>query len=331
MQTLAYRIQTQQIIYPKHIQANWEIFPGLETRMQALRTCIRRETKVNLTNVANYYAQHSRTLWDMDDIPNWAPPFGCAFIEWTEPKDWVMDGVLHHEEHNTQVGVQIMSADFTRLEEERRIIVGLQMIRAFAGAGFNNPLDKASEERVAELIPESRWLLCCDLWMAFMESPCYGRTIWLGVQAFLLIDKDGRCLHHFYVATLMSLPELKGMGRTINTMLHILGLGFSFCHCKNVTKSEETITSNPRAVKREGAPPTQTYYVLNIMPMKEVLRKQGSTETSGLQRALHICRGHFATYSEDAPLFGKYAGGFWIPYHVRGNPEKGQVIKDYAV
>jgi hypothetical protein len=46
---------------------------------------------------------------------------------------------------------------------------------------------------------------------------------------------------------------------------------------------------------------------------------------------VHLCRGHFATYTDQAPLFGKYVGRFWIPPHARGDRARGIVIKDYEV
>jgi len=44
-----------------------------------------------------------------------------------------------------------------------------------------------------------------------------------------------------------------------------------------------------------------------------------------------LVRGHFATYTQERPLFGRYAGTVFIPAHVRGTPEAGIVIKDYAL
>lgn len=46
---------------------------------------------------------------------------------------------------------------------------------------------------------------------------------------------------------------------------------------------------------------------------------------------LHIRRGNFAHYSDDAPLFGKYTGTFWRPATVVGNEKNGIVAKDYKV
>jgi len=69
---------------------------------------------------------------------------------------------------------------------------------------------------------------------------------------------------------------------------------------------------------------------LEIDPMKEVLRTEGQVATVGLQKALHICRGHFKTYDEK-PLFGRLKGTFWWPQTLRGSANQGVVLKDYAV
>ena len=36
-------------------------------------------------------------------------------------------------------------------------------------------------------------------------------------------------------------------------------------------------------------------------------------------------------YTADAPLFGRLIGRFWIPPHVRGDKNKGIIIKDYEI
>ena len=82
--------------------------------------------------------------------------------------------------------------------------------------------------------------------------------------------------------------------------------------------------------RREKVPRIR-FYTLEINPMREVLRREGQAERVGLVRALHICRGHFATYTPEHPLFGKYVGTFWRPDHVRGSREAGEVNKNYSV
>lgn len=47
--------------------------------------------------------------------------------------------------------------------------------------------------------------------------------------------------------------------------------------------------------------------------------------------ALHTVRGHFATYTADAPLFGKLVGTYLKRATIRGSDRHGEVIKDYEV
>ena len=50
-----------------------------------------------------------------------------------------------------------------------------------------------------------------------------------------------------------------------------------------------------------------------------------------MRKALHLCRGHFKTFTADAPLLGRATGTyFWAP-HIRGTQNEGVVIKDYRV
>lgn len=113
----------------------------------------------------------------------------------------------------------------------------------------------------------------------------------------------------------------------------ISALALHFMHCKNVVLEDAPFIGprqQRRALERKGFKQAK-FKTLIIEPMKQVLKAEGGIETNGLKKALHICRGHFATYSEDKPLFGKYSGTFWKPSHVRGNADHGTVYKDYKV
>lgn len=109
-------------------------------------------------------------------------------------------------------------------------------------------------------------------------------------------------------------------------------LALSFMNCRNVASRDVSDTANPSGKwLRRQKQPRLTYHVLDIVPMKEVLRAEGGVEHNGLKKALHICRGHFATYTPDKPLFGHITGTFWKPSHVRGDIKQGAVVKDYSI
>lgn len=106
----------------------------------------------------------------------------------------------------------------------------------------------------------------------------------------------------------------------------------SLLHCKNVATTDNAPNSwqQMKHARRGGKAPLVTYKTLDVGPMRQLLRNEGQSETNGLKKALHICRGHFANYDEK-PLFGKYTGQFWVPAHVRGSLSEGTVMKDYRV
>jgi len=107
-----------------------------------------------------------------------------------------------------------------------------------------------------------------------------------------------------------------------------------FMHCKNVARIEHV--PPPKLAKRNlerGKPFMLKYQTLEIEPLKQILKTEGKIDSVGLERALHICRGHFAHYDESGKgLFGRgQFGDFWIPAHVRGTEKTGVVISDYSV
>lgn len=107
---------------------------------------------------------------------------------------------------------------------------------------------------------------------------------------------------------------------------------FSLLHCKNVDRVEhrpaEKMSNRHR--KRTGRPLTR-YWTLDVGAMRRVLETDGDVQRSGLRHALHICRGHFKTYTPDAPLFGQHVGTYWWPAVARGDKTAGEVVKDYRV
>lgn len=106
----------------------------------------------------------------------------------------------------------------------------------------------------------------------------------------------------------------------------------TFCHCNNVEYYEK---NHPEALqkanKKRGKIPQETYRILDIGGLKKQAKSESNEECGELQTALHICRGHFKTYTEDNPLFGKHTGTYWWPMHKRGSEDNGKVNKDYNI
>lgn len=105
----------------------------------------------------------------------------------------------------------------------------------------------------------------------------------------------------------------------------------AFMNCKNAILEpvEPNAQENKRRAKH-GKLPLMRYHVLKIKPFgaRSDTEGQGRTHASP---ALHIRRGHFATYTDAAPLFGKYVGTYWKDQMLVGRKSNRVVVKDYEM
>jgi hypothetical protein len=113
--------------------------------------------------------------------------------------------------------------------------------------------------------------------------------------------------------------------------LHIPGLAFSLANCKNIAVDplEGSVKMPGYSGRKKKRKHFYRYHVLKIDGSYS--GKATEPGDGHADRAMHICRGHFAKYTEGKPLFGKYAGLFWVPMHVRGSVRNGVVDKDYEL
>ena len=116
----------------------------------------------------------------------------------------------------------------------------------------------------------------------------------------------------------------------INPILLAIGL----CQCKNVKQIDQVadISALGKKWSKRNGNPKFTYKVLQIGDMKH--RSSSSSDSPSGEtctpKALHIVRGHFATYTAEKPLFGHIVGTVWKPAHARGDIKAGAVVKDYS-
>jgi hypothetical protein len=111
------------------------------------------------------------------------------------------------------------------------------------------------------------------------------------------------------------------------------------------TKNVELIDHIPppklsKKHEKKYGEPLVTYKTIQVNPMRTVKRMDGDevpsserdTTSQGIQ-PLHIVAGNFADYRDGPGMFGnpKLKGVFWRPQHIRGNADRGVVVKDYEV
>lgn len=106
-------------------------------------------------------------------------------------------------------------------------------------------------------------------------------------------------------------------------------MALGLLNCRNVeTKVVPYSGHQQKKLKRSGSP-LITRRTLVIKPQGK--RYEGSGESTGRENRWHMCRGHFKTFTEAAPLFGRVTGTFWWQAQVRGSKSRGEVHKDYLI
>lgn len=219
-----------------------------------------------------------------------------------------------------------MARESKRKREERRFGRPWALLRQLEAG-------RLGSDAVADLCSGFEWGMVADLFilntLGQLCGPYSSHTI--------TVDRRGRIparptVGMYAADSPEAIRQYRDSEGLFSCLLNVALLAISFMHCKNVTiRPFEPDASLNREREKHGLQPFVRYHTIDIEPMKRVLRTEGQAETVGLKKALHICRGHFATYTEDRPLFGKVAGTFWVPAHVRGSAKEGVVVSDYRV
>jgi hypothetical protein len=305
--SLAYRIATMPLAATEGLEA--EVLDNLRLQRQAVID----GPKFDLQNVHDFYVTEEEPDWSVTDIPNWAPPFPSFWAEWEH---------VHDEEG----------------EAPGRALYGALVGALRRGEG---PLEELLDGRhlvyPAHLSPEdlrarAEWALGFSYFAAYFVPGLDGRPSWLRLRDWVFVAGDGGAItraRQWHPLVDDTCPEGE-RNAFVNGLLDTVGMGIAFSHCKNVGHKDDVRDRGERFHRRQKVP-RFSYRTLVIDPMREVLRREGGLGAGGLGRALHICRGHFATYTAERPLFGHTVGQVWRPPHVRGRAEHGEVVKGYEV
>lgn len=164
-------------------------------------------------------------------------------------------------------------------------------------------------------------LMCVPFWKIG------GKILQFPMVDFIDLREDGTAVGLPRYGTALS----KEMSEGIHLDLKPAFLALGFINCKNVTTEKversniRSRSSNPKLRKRT---PKLDYHTI-VLPGGSG-GGSGTGENAGTV-ARHKVRGHFKTFTQDAPLLGKHTGTYWWGWQVRGNKANGITVTDYKV
>lgn len=295
------------------------------------RNMLRHAQVVDVTNVQEYLRASASLRQDPFDMPNVAPQFPTTFYEFWTGHEGMAKG--------TRIGLLIASWDREKDPD---------------GDDSDIPLWVRSRDRwefrgEVRDMSDSRWMLWGlevstggnYLPRNVIQGPSCSFSIEVGHDGRVVRFKDGiepvaganfmDDLHEVRVdIDVKALNQLRWGGLKFSLLPCLFAS--SLMHCKNAEMHENVPDQKlSRAFYRRSGHQMTRYYTLTVGPVGSKKSTGSAHNGPKIAKSLHICRGHFSTYTEDRPLFGKYSGQFWIPSHVRGTTEVGAIVKDYSV
>lgn len=294
-----------------------------------------------------FYEAARRDDWRRgEEIPNVAPPFERAFFETRAPGE-----ILDSRGRPVETGDSIPKAwgMFMRSTDLKKETGGVAGWREVARDHLERTLEQIGTSE--KLATDVRWFLQFTLYVE--DAPWARHILGRGIVGplaymFLGVQEDGT------LAGLESgnrargvVPLLGEAGKRSPELVNHVGynaaflfnpicLSIAFANCRNVALVEVSSDARKqrRAVKKRKRPLTR-YHILEIETMKEVLEREGRVSEVGVERALHLVRGHWRIYTpERGGPFGKDITEPVLQYvspHARGEAKFGEVTKDYHV
>jgi len=307
--------------------------------MQAKFLEAERFTADNVTEY--YFALTDQENWDVEHFPNIAPPFPTFWIETRKPS-----------KITTEIADHPLPWQPAEPAHRRPVRWGILFNVVPKETLLPNP-DPNSPANASiytlDHLSQFKWVVHSILFLDMEETGVHPSWAWT-----VPIREDGS-IHRLYDLVLNQLisgfsyslrPEIMNLVKyggqdgamryrsaraEAHAYFHPLLLTLVFLHCKNVSTQTERPDHKLRIRRAKEGKTLHTYRTLDIKPIARMISEARKPGESGIQQALHRCRAHFKTYTEDKPLLGKAVGTYYWSDQLRGSSAKGTRVKDYNV
>jgi hypothetical protein len=252
--------------------------------------------RVIADEAAQHFWQSGQTQWDLEhqDFGSIRPPFDVTWIEWITPHN-VLDADGWKKTSSNPCAMFVVTVSGTD---------GLHLV-----------------------VQGLTWDFGADC------------VVMYPVASIIKIDPAGMVVgHEFYCDTNFidqgaALSDITSQ-QYATSLYQLLFPGFlalGWMNCKNI----HLVSGQPnervsRKRQRRGQFAGLSYQRIVIDGVAgNATRSNREAEATG--KRLHMVRGHFATYTDERPLFGRVTGTFWRAWHVRGDADLGRINHEYHI
>lgn len=271
MLRLAHRILSEKVHLPDERLPKGRLLNGSANAITELTRMFLKSGKIPsiiADDVANFYGPHEKLEWDRrDDFPNIAPPYMGFFVEWQMPQLFKGEDGLIVSRENSDV-LQCGSL-FLSIPAEEFVTV------AASWAGSREKIPQMWLKAHAQFSP-AKWVYRQNLFIT--SKSLRGGAYCTAAENFIWVDEAGKYAGH---ASYPGIFEAAGHDDSLAES-HIALLAICFMHCGSVKKTDVTDSEGPeRKWLNRMKQPEIRYHILDINPMREVLRKEGRMSEQG--------------------------------------------------
>lgn len=274
---------------------------GSAIKAQVVIDSIRSAIQFNVQVASELYWQGKQNDYSLesDFAGTLKLPYPSVWMEWNIPRDIVIEGRRGESPHGNSYGCLL--SDCANLPGGSQA-AGIQALLLIADP---NPVQPV------RIVP---------------------------VMSQFQVDQEGNYVKDSIVATYDKMyaqdqAEAKQVVGFVQAHLNVAYIALNLINCKNVTtrKAGDIGLGRSGAAKRRGDPRIE-YHTIVLPGMKyETDRQRRHRKPTQDLMAVHRVRGHFKTFTADAPLLGQHVGTYWWGWQVRGSTKNGMVVTDYDV
>lgn len=148
-------------------------------------------------------------------------------------------------------------------------------------------------------------------------------------SALLFLRSDGTVVDH-KIAYAPDNEYSAALYTTLSSELKAAFLAISLMNCKNVALEHHEGIRKTTKKQRRPRPASLDYHTIKL-PRPANKSTAAKRAAVGDIMPFHMVRGHFKTFTADAPLLGQHVGTYWWGWQTRGNKQNGIVVTDYEV
>jgi len=298
-----------------------------------------------LSVAADLYWLGKQDYYRLDsDFGPMRPPYPSMWCEWQVPEKVLIHGKWWDMEAQAHFGALIISdtlntADIDE-EQLRGSITGFaQMYPKYFKANPKTGHDDAIRDQEAfealrdELHSARQEMIAVQVIMYILTED--GQVMFLPYARQIGLNPDG--LFNNFISDMV--PQGHISEETLHAAKEIgdanpVWLALNLINCKNVTTREQgQVYARSTREKRQRVPITR-YHTIELpgtagRELRHGRRRRSPAEEYVMSQ--HRVRGHFKTFTADAPLLGKHVGTYWWGWQVRGSKAAGEVVSDYEI